>query len=976
MVHNEWRPHILLLILLVVIGTPVSARIIDDDEPARYPLPVNSPVKPWFVPTTAQTPLSAQDPFLIPVISKEDEATRLLLLYYDIVHATEEENRRRANALSLEHADLDEEALKNTLLAFYGIAKENYQQTGIIESGPYRLEILNADRLAVIKREDVLLLLDGNVAIRFTQADVQGSKTLSASSIILDAGRAMLIGLDSVSLTDDRSETIESIQSSMIALYWQTGDLVMYDGMTTFERINSDKSTVNFFISGKKISFVQDRAVIGFQDGLITTSEKDAYASISARKLFFIEGGDMFLEHAVISIGRVPFLWVPFLFYPGQTFSFNPAFGFDSDRGMFFSTTTELYGKYPKIEKSSDSSFSTLLDASSNTETYRSGWVYKETEELSSLQTWAKESSSYLALLADAYIDGGLFFGIDTVNSFFKKSHKASLFGGIAIPGASAASSGAYNIPSFRYVVDGSYAIDTDYADVSLSIPFYSDPLVLKQYANRLTSFSIGALRGNQQFPDTYKNDIVSMNWLLNASLRVPTESIKPYLNTFTISQLSAKAVWKAKPKSEGPGYRLSSVDLPVLNMALGGTLLRFEHKQQSTQTEGKPTEVPIDTESSKVFHDYGIPDKFAAATSVSVAKAQSSSSSYINLSYSFTQNFSHQMNNPLQVGQDYSLYGKTQGTITLGASIAPDWLSLDSKLIPNITFDGDESGRNASVFLTSQNTVSIARFGLTYRLSSKLYDLRFSRTFDSQSTISETWGSWNAQDITVHSLTWSLPVSIATGVLTMSVGASLPPKTISLTPKLAFSMQNFNASFSQKFVNSPSQALNIDMSYFDVSYAYPDLFNFRLDATYDTGRFLDADIAFLDALSVKTSLNFMFFDKYLRLSNNLDMLGDGLYFKSLVHTISIPWLKISLMSRGPVQSIQMNTLDIDCRIENFIKRWWKDRIALKIEFLSSFHYSFIDDTATALRLSSNVGFEIAEFLAIELSVTTVNKGF
>ena len=61
----------------------------------------------------------------------------------------------------------------------------------------------------------------------------------------------------------------------------------------------------------------------------------------------------MFMTNAYLSIGRVPLLYLPAFFYPGSRLVMNPAFGFSSDRGMFVSTTTEVFGTYPGFSEGS-----------------------------------------------------------------------------------------------------------------------------------------------------------------------------------------------------------------------------------------------------------------------------------------------------------------------------------------------------------------------------------------------------------------------------------------------------------------------------------------------------------------------------------------------------------------------------------------------------------------------------------------------
>ena len=138
-------------------------------------------------------------------------------------------------------------------------------------------------------------------------------------------------------------------------------------------RDNKDGEPITFFTTGEEIYLSPSPRTISFEKGVITTNKEQAYFSIAAKRLFLIDGGDFFVTNATFKLGRVPVLWTPAFYYPGRTFIFNPALGYDSDRGFFFATTTELFGKTPKIESGEESSFTLLLASGEKQEQGREG---------------------------------------------------------------------------------------------------------------------------------------------------------------------------------------------------------------------------------------------------------------------------------------------------------------------------------------------------------------------------------------------------------------------------------------------------------------------------------------------------------------------------------------------------------------------------------------------------------------------------
>ena len=120
----------------------------------------------------------------------------------------------------------------------------------------------------------------------------------------------------------------------------------------------------------------------------------------------------MFLSNAYLKIGRVPILYLPFFFYPGSRLALNPAFGFNSARGLFASATIELFCIYSSFTE--DSEESSLLKSEDSKNLVSNGLYYdKSDKEESSFDKWVKKNGNYFTLLFDAYEKFGLHLGYD-----------------------------------------------------------------------------------------------------------------------------------------------------------------------------------------------------------------------------------------------------------------------------------------------------------------------------------------------------------------------------------------------------------------------------------------------------------------------------------------------------------------------------------------------------------------------------------
>ncbi|MHC1693391.1 MAG: hypothetical protein AB9828_10255 [Sphaerochaetaceae bacterium] len=879
----------------------------------------------------------------------------------------------------------DLETLRQRLFDYYGIVPIPDNESGpvvSIEEG-FILEVVIADRMMTTQGDRSLIILEGNVQISFQVSPSEKPKELKAGKIVLDLDRKQLSAIGSVDFRDTQGNTIEHVEGDVVTLRWDQGDILISNGLTSTERKNSEDENVEFYTSGERITYAGDRGAVLFENGVITTNKNQAYFSISAEKLLLIDGGDMFVQKALISIGRVPLLWIPFLFYPGQTFIFNPAFGYDADRGLFFSTTTELYGSYGKIQKSDDSSFTTLLSTNTEGERIQDGMVYTqsnvEDNQKTLLDTWAGKSGSYFAILADTYQEKGTFIGIDTANYFKNKQYAFTLLGALAWCGdlASELSSTTYGVPTLRYVFDGDVKIDTENADFLLSLPFYSDPKMMRDYGNRLTSFSVGALSGNEDFPTTYLSDITSFTWDLSGSLTIPTKMLAPFIESFTISQLDSDVEWKAVKLAYGTGYTITSATVPEINATLSGTLFSFrksygESTGNQTETVAAELILPSKTMDSTLDLDtFGIAKPYNSSLKAATEPKETITYHSISLGYTLNQVFSNYYELDDLSSTSNSLYSKTQGTITLKGTIAPSWFTFSEQLTPLHTLaietSSSENTEDSTFQLNSTTKASVPFLGLSYTLVARLY---------TKSTEEEgEWGSWDSNTITSHQLSFTQPINLESGKLTLSLTGVLPPRDISLTPKITYSQNNFSTSLAYLFNDDGTGTITSDtithLLSFDSKY-----FETNLTTEYDMEMYLDSPDSHWAPLSMKGSTTVRLFDEYLNLSQSFDYTGDDNTFNSLISKVKIPWASVSLSANGAVGEVEPVSLDFSTDLKGVQLSWWRGRINFGFDLLSEFHYGIADPDSTNLSVTTRFDILIPEFLSISFDLTSVNKGF
>ncbi len=103
---------------------------------------------------------------------------------------------------------------------------------------------------------------------------------------------------------------------------------------------------VRFRFEADSISKLRGSTVV-LDRGTITSCDLPAnpHYHIKARKIWVLAPGEWAIASAVLHIGRVPVMYLPFFFRPGDEFFFHPAIGFRDREGNFLQTTTYLIGQ-------------------------------------------------------------------------------------------------------------------------------------------------------------------------------------------------------------------------------------------------------------------------------------------------------------------------------------------------------------------------------------------------------------------------------------------------------------------------------------------------------------------------------------------------------------------------------------------------------------------------------------------------------
>jgi hypothetical protein len=877
-------------------------------------------------------------------------------LSYKIANASSAELKNMASARALPFEGTDEE-LRKALLEYEGL--EAYvSDTPVFSS---TLEILNAD--SSVKKANGSVELDGNVKVAFSSGDTK--KILSAESLVLDEKSGRLTAFGSVLLKEEKGENsaLGDVSADIVSFRYESGDLTLSGATTESNRTTSEGESVTFYTSGSSIRYRDGEEGLFFDDGFITSNPKTAYSSISAKNLALLSGGDMFLKDAYLSLGRVPLVYLPFFFYPGNTLTGNPAFGFNSSKGMFLSTSWELFGINPSLRQSGkESSFASLLKSEGSADPVSNGLYYVSADQMSltPLETWARKSKSYFTLYGDVYQNDGLFLGLDTALNL--SSLSLTSLSGMALSPETTYEN------RFRYASLSSGKYNQDWLSLSFSLPYYSDPTAMSDYFNRLTSFSFDSFLGlKQEFPTTYNSAYTSYTASINGEIKLPKKlqsDLLRELRLYNIS-LSVNEKWNSIKKE----YEVTKVVLPSMNLSASGTI--FNYKGEVKQQNAAETEKALTVTERFVLSDPLLINAFEEKKSLQTNKSQKGF--FTSLGYSISSSLSNTYNKNSSNGFDSYLADDVRLALTFDMGYG-NAVSVTEKITPSYSYSDDYSSvKTEDGSLLSEFTAKSDMLGLEYNLSDRLWR---EKTVDGaiQESQSLPFFSFSKKSVTKHQVSLKYTFKGDEWSLTPKVTYVLPPLTSALTPSFTFTFNSFTAAGSWKFKGDDLKSDDIALS-LSWNGTYLSLAS---SALYQSAELSSAS-SWLDPLTVKGALTLQTRDKKYSLSESVSYAffkEGGRYLDSALTTLKINPLTLGLNYRTIDSAVKADYFYASFKAENQLYTWWKHRIGLAFSVESTLHWDFNNVYNTYLSFNPALIFRIRDFLDISFSYGMRNDSF
>ena len=348
----------------------------------------------------------------------------------------------------------------------------------------FTLEVVD-EEYARLKGDVIISLKDGNATHR-----------IKAWEILYNRTRNVISASGKVEYVKEEGGTEETFKGESITVNLDNWASIFMDGAS--EKSMGGNSTAYRF-SGTVISRNSEEVTVLTGADITNPKNEEAFWSLHASKLWLLPGNDFAILNAVLKVGNVPVLYIPFFFYPADEIVFHPVLGFRTREGTFLQTTTYILGR-PKTSAVSENSITKIFgSASGDMEQKREGVFLRNTGEKR-----VSPNDTRLSVLFDAYVNLGTYLGTEFTLPRKGPFGELNISTGVGLTRNVYPMGNSYTpFPSFdgksewnsgmlfslgtpfryRFNMTGSFQIT--YGSLSWALPYYADPYVDRDFMRR-----------------------------------------------------------------------------------------------------------------------------------------------------------------------------------------------------------------------------------------------------------------------------------------------------------------------------------------------------------------------------------------------------------------------------------------------------------------------------------------------------------
>lgn len=459
------------------------------------------------------------------------------------------------------------EEMVSRLKDFYGLgasAQRDEQRVVTIESARtteyFTLKSVN-EEYARLSGGVVISLKDGPAVIK-----------LGAQDILFNRTRNVVSASGGVTYVREEGGAVETFEGDSIILNLDTWVGNFID--TISERSMEGADTAYRF-AGKVISKTDTDTTVLKNARISNAKTDEPYWSLNATRLWLFPGSDWAVFNAVLKVGEIPVLYMPFFVYPADEVIFHPVIGSRTRHGYYLQTTTYIFGR-PIPDPKKSNSISKILGSGDGMEKARDGLFLRSTGRKETAN-----NSKIFSVLFDVYSNLGFYGGLELNMLSVPVLGRLKFSGGLGWTRTlyeNRTLSGIYYTPfevndkewvsdwnksflfgtelPFRYRLNMETSASGRFGSIDLKFPLYSDPFIdTDVYANRSEQMDWMGLLRNGSIDDLtmVSSTISSYQWVAALKPNIATSIFNPYISSMSIDTVSTVLAFEQKNDANIP---------------------------------------------------------------------------------------------------------------------------------------------------------------------------------------------------------------------------------------------------------------------------------------------------------------------------------------------------------------------------------------------------------------------------------------
>ena len=455
-------------------------------------------------------------------------------------------------------------------------------------------------------RGDVIVSLKDGAAVH----------RIKAWEILYNRTRNVLSATGAVEYVKEEGDSRETFKGASITVNLDNWSSIFVEGASEKSRAGTGAA---YRFAGTVISRNDEEVTVLTGAEITNAANEESYWSLHASKLWLLPGNDWAILNAVLKVGNVPLLYLPFFYYPSDEIVFHPVLGVRTRDGTFLQTTIYILGQ-PKTDQVTENSITKIFGgASGDTGKIREGVFLRSSGEKK-----VDPNEATLKVFADGYVNMGAFLGTEFLLPQRGPFGEITLEAGLGITRDVYQSGGGYtpfetnsagwdhlnwsdffgmSLPlRFRFKSLG--AMQFKYGSFSWNIPYYSDPYVDRDFMRRSELLDwFAMLRDGATAEDTdIINPLSSYEWRLGGSVNPQVNFLAPYVSSFSVSSISSSLTFNTRITSPSvplaatpanPGETFFFPNRFIIYSASASVSGNPLSLGTSTNTPAKPVEAP-----------------------------------------------------------------------------------------------------------------------------------------------------------------------------------------------------------------------------------------------------------------------------------------------------------------------------------------------------------------------------------------------